>query len=129
MFVFLLLLFLLLFITVYFIPSFIAIGRKHVHVLQITILNTFLGWSFLGWVAALIWSTMCDSDEKAQVKASWIIIGVFFLLSVSPLLLYSLIPSQYKSSLMEETQYKKVVYQSPSGKMVKEIEIKKEDKD
>lgn len=120
MLIFLLFVFIVCFLAVYFLPSFIAIGRKHVHTLQITILNAFLGWSFIAWVAALIWATMCESDEKAQTKASWIIIAVIFLFSILPLIVVGTIP--YKSSSMIETQYKKVIYSSPDGKIKQEIQ-------
>jgi hypothetical protein len=114
------LLFMTLFTIIYFIPSFIAIGRRHAHLLQITILNTFLGWSFIPWVAALIWATTNNIDKSTKTKAAWIIIAVIFCLLISPLFLYSAIPSRYKSSIMEETQYKNIIYTSQQGKVVKE---------
>ncbi|MBF0277321.1 MAG: superinfection immunity protein [SAR324 cluster bacterium] len=43
---------------IYFLPSFI--GRSHRDKLSIWILNLFLGWSFLGWVIALIWAVTKD---------------------------------------------------------------------
>jgi hypothetical protein len=43
-------------LLVYFIPSIIAIKRKHNNSVSILILNIFLGWTFLGWVLALVWS-------------------------------------------------------------------------
>jgi len=49
----------ILFFIIYFLPSFLA--RKKKHESGIVILNTFLGWTFLAWVIALIWSV---SDEK-----------------------------------------------------------------
>ena len=42
--------------AVYFLPSFIAFSRAHKDRLVIFLLNLFLGWTFLGWVWALIWS-------------------------------------------------------------------------
>lgn len=42
-------------VFVYFIPSLIARKKEHVHFVPILILNLFLGWSVLGWFAALIW--------------------------------------------------------------------------
>lgn len=112
--------FMLIFVSIYFIPAFVAIGRKHVHVLQITILNAFLGWSFIAWVAALIWATTNHTERSTSTKGSWIMIGVFFLLSVSPVLIYSIIPHKYKSGIIQETQYKKIIYTTNSGKVVKE---------
>jgi hypothetical protein len=39
-----------------FLPAVIAICRKHHQALAIALLNLFLGWTLLGWVAALIWA-------------------------------------------------------------------------
>lgn len=123
------LMFMFLFFIVYFIPAFVAIGRKHVHVLQITILNAFLGWSFIAWVASLIWATTNHTDRSTSTKGSWIMIGVLFFLSVSPLLLYTVIPAKYKSSIIEETQYRKTIYTNGSGKVIKEVTEKHDLKD
>ena len=46
----------LLAIVPYFIPSIIAISRKHQGVAGIIVLNLLLGWTLIGWVGALIWS-------------------------------------------------------------------------
>ena len=43
---------------VYFIPSIIAIVRRHKHALAIFLINLFTGWTFFGWVAALVWSVV-----------------------------------------------------------------------
>ncbi len=43
-------------IALYFIPTVIAVFRGHHNVVAIFGLNLFLGWSFIGWVASLIWS-------------------------------------------------------------------------
>ena len=40
----------------YFFPSIIAFSRRHHNAVAIFILNLLLGWTFLGWVAALVWS-------------------------------------------------------------------------
>ena len=40
----------------YFFPSMIALGRKHHNRAAIVLLNLFLGWTALGWIAALVWS-------------------------------------------------------------------------
>jgi hypothetical protein len=40
----------------YFFPTLIAWSRKHRNTLAIFIVNLFLGWTFLGWVAALVWA-------------------------------------------------------------------------
>lgn len=41
----------------YALPSIVATYRKHPQLLSIALLNLLLGWSFIGWVAALVWST------------------------------------------------------------------------
>jgi hypothetical protein len=43
-------------IALYFVPSFIAFGRKHHNRGAILMVNILLGWSFIGWVVAFIWS-------------------------------------------------------------------------
>lgn len=43
-------------VLIYFIPYEIAASRKHPSKWAIGALNFFLGWSFLGWVAALVWA-------------------------------------------------------------------------
>lgn len=43
-------------IVIYFIPTLVAINRKHPNLLAIFVLNLFLGWSFIGWVVSLIWA-------------------------------------------------------------------------
>lgn len=46
----------IVFFVIYFIPSYIAYKKNHNNKVPILLLNVFLGWTFLGWVAALIWS-------------------------------------------------------------------------
>jgi hypothetical protein len=43
-------------ILIYFLPSWIAWQRKHHNKGPIIITNLILGWTILGWIAALIWS-------------------------------------------------------------------------
>ncbi len=45
-------------LAAYFIPTLIAIQRKHRYRESIFLLNLLLGWTFVGWVAALVWATM-----------------------------------------------------------------------
>jgi CHASE2 domain-containing sensor protein len=46
----------LLVIACYFLPVIIAFARGHRQAVPITLVCIFLGWSFIGWVVALIWS-------------------------------------------------------------------------
>jgi hypothetical protein len=41
---------------VYLLPTFIAGWRRNPRTTAIFVLNIFLGWTFLGWVAALVWA-------------------------------------------------------------------------
>ena len=40
----------------YFLPAVVAYSRRHHNRLAILALNFLLGWTFLGWVIALVWS-------------------------------------------------------------------------
>ena len=62
---------LLLFIVVlaYFIPTWIANSRKHHNGDAIFATNLLLGWTFLGWVVALIWSLTAVNPESAKDKS------------------------------------------------------------
>jgi len=42
----------------YFLPFLIVSFRQHKNILAIFLLNLALGWTFLGWIAALIWAVM-----------------------------------------------------------------------
>jgi hypothetical protein len=46
----------LLIVTAYMLPALVAALRGHPQVWAITALDLILGWSVLGWVAALVWS-------------------------------------------------------------------------
>ena len=44
------------FAFVYFIPALNAWRRRHHQTTAILLLNIFLGWTGIGWIAALVWS-------------------------------------------------------------------------
>ncbi|HFD81034.1 MAG TPA: superinfection immunity protein [Gammaproteobacteria bacterium] len=48
--------FLAIAIIVYFIPNWIASARKHHNANAIFVTNLLLGWTVIGWIAALIWA-------------------------------------------------------------------------
>lgn len=58
--------FILLSIIIYFLPSIIAMRRKHRNAVAIFVLNFFLGWSFLGWLGALIWALLKDKNTNIE---------------------------------------------------------------
>lgn len=49
----------------YFLPTFIAAKRGHPNGTGIFILDLFLGWTFIGWLVALIWSVSAIKPEAA----------------------------------------------------------------
>ena len=44
-------------LIVYFWPTFYAAKRQHKNLKAILVLNLFLGWTLIGWVAAFVWAT------------------------------------------------------------------------
>ena len=46
--------------AIYFIPTIIAYSEKKVNSPAILILNLLLGWTFIGWVIALVWAIKKD---------------------------------------------------------------------
>jgi hypothetical protein len=40
----------------YFLPTFEAWKKGHSNLIAIALVNAFLGWSLIGWVAALVWA-------------------------------------------------------------------------
>jgi hypothetical protein len=58
---------LLLLVGLYFLPSFVAYTRKHQNAGAILIVNIFLGWTFIGWVVAVVWSmTQVDQRDRSN---------------------------------------------------------------
>ena len=49
-------------LIIYFIPALIANHRKHPQMVPILLLDIFLGWTLVGWVAALVWSVLAFPD-------------------------------------------------------------------
>ncbi|HEX5508883.1 MAG TPA: superinfection immunity protein [Pseudolabrys sp.] len=66
-------------ITIYFTPAIVAYRRKHAQFTAILWLDILTGWTFLGWVAALIWalsnpqvvSTKPVGDSTRYTKAEY----------------------------------------------------------
>jgi hypothetical protein len=49
-------LFIIMWIFIYFLPTFIAIDKKSKNKNAVIVINLFLGWTLLGWVVALAMS-------------------------------------------------------------------------
>ena len=48
---------------VYFLPSIIAFRRKHRNRVAILVINIFLGFTGIGWVAALVWAVYRETES------------------------------------------------------------------
>lgn len=56
---------LILGIIVWFIPVLVAVFRQHPNTAPICAVCIFLGWTFVGWLVALVWSlTAIDADRR-----------------------------------------------------------------
>jgi hypothetical protein len=47
-------------LAIYFLPTIIAVVWKKRNTLAIFLLNLFLGFTFIGWVVALVWAATKD---------------------------------------------------------------------
>lgn len=47
-------------IGIYFIPSIVGYNKRNAN--AICLLNLFLGWTFVGWVLALVWAVAKDKE-------------------------------------------------------------------
>ena len=54
----------LLAITLYFLPTIIAWNKSFI--LQVFFLNLLVGWTFIGWVIAFIWSFNKDASKQIR---------------------------------------------------------------
>ena len=51
---------------IYFIPTFVAFSRKHQFKWIIFLINLFAGFTFFGWIGALVWAFI-DTDQNSKV--------------------------------------------------------------
>src|ERR1700733_10074703 len=51
------------FVMLYLVPTADAYDRAHPHALRISLVNVFLGWTVVGWVAAFVWSRKISPVE------------------------------------------------------------------
>jgi uncharacterized RDD family membrane protein YckC len=64
---------------VYFAPTIVAVGRKVPNIGAVAIVNTFVGWTVIGWVVALVMATRTagasivasDSSAVASQASGW----------------------------------------------------------
>ncbi len=49
--------------ALYFLPTAVAMARKHRNRSAVFFLNLFAGWTIIGWVICLIWATIRDPSS------------------------------------------------------------------
>ncbi|MBQ2175405.1 MAG: superinfection immunity protein [Alphaproteobacteria bacterium] len=54
------------FLLVYFIPFNVANGKDHPQKVAIFVLNFFGGWTFIGWLVALVWACTNQGNGNNQ---------------------------------------------------------------
>jgi len=64
-------------LLLYFIPWMVAATRGHKEITPIFLVNLLLGWTFIGWVVALIWSTTSNVTKKESVNL--MLVGFFLI--------------------------------------------------
>lgn len=53
-------------LALYCVPSFIAVNKNKRNKNAIVALNLLLGWTFVGWVVALVWSLMHEESRPDE---------------------------------------------------------------
>jgi len=56
-------------LVIYFIPTIIASCNKCENFSAIFALNLFLGWTFIGWTIALVWSFVNNEKKDRVIEA------------------------------------------------------------
>lgn len=51
--------------ALYFLPAIVAYKRDKSNAQSIALLNTFLGWTLIGWVVALVWAVANDAPIQS----------------------------------------------------------------
>ncbi len=52
-------------ILIYFLPTVVARGNRKLDAGAIFVLNLLTGWTFVGWVVALVWA--CKHDRVSNL--------------------------------------------------------------
>lgn len=70
-FIVLLVLGLLILLVLYIVPVLLAWTLNNPHLLGITLLDLLLGWTIIGWIAALVWALASANDASFDAEASY----------------------------------------------------------
>jgi hypothetical protein len=57
--------FIIICVLLYFVPTVIACARNHHNQTPVMLVNLFFGWTFLGWIIALIWASSAVREPRA----------------------------------------------------------------
>ena len=52
--------------AIYFLPTFVALGRGHRSWFFVLLIDLFFAWTFIGWLVALLWSF--SQDTRANYR-------------------------------------------------------------
>jgi hypothetical protein len=52
-------------LVIYFLPAIFASKARHPQSTAIFVLNLFLGWTFVGWIVALVWAFIKSQTSSA----------------------------------------------------------------
>ena len=47
----------------YRLPTIVAVQRRKQNALSIMMVNLYLGWTILGWIAAMVWAHSVDRER------------------------------------------------------------------
>lgn len=53
--------------VLYFVPAIVALARHHANAPAIVVLNLLAGWTFIGWVGALVWAISTPQPPSTNV--------------------------------------------------------------
>lgn len=52
-------------LAIYFLPTILALVMRKRNAVGIILLNIFLGWTFIGWVIALVWALTSPQEIRS----------------------------------------------------------------
>jgi uncharacterized membrane protein YqaE (UPF0057 family) len=57
-------------LSLYLIPSIVAVKRRHCNTTPIILINVVLGWTLAGWFVALVWAFTSNTYPKVITSSS-----------------------------------------------------------
>lgn len=95
-------------LLLYFIPSIFAIKKEKANAGAIVVLNVFLGWTFAGWLAALLWSLTnngCRSTNAEVLNGKLAgTLGLCLILPICSLVIFGISAMLIESEKNKEYQ-------------------------